>query len=186
MLNGAETVAKLLGFGAHDLGRRIRVVWGGAEYRGRGRDTHWQGEAHFTGAAITRMAKINAWNHEKLLEVRGGDTVAWEAITTGNFGGFDAWLEPGAAGRLEIETNLVSGAFDLADIGLDDIVLEAGGLERRIVIFRLPEENRCLELGETVTLPLKPRGDNPIWLRVTTEDGFNAWSSPIFLYREAG
>ena len=186
VLNGAETVATLRGFGAADLGQRIRVVWGGAEYRGRGRDTHWRGEARFTGARIARMAKINAWNHEKLLELRGGDTVAWEAITTGNFGGFDAWLEPGAAGRLEIETNLVSGAAALADIGLDDIVYEAGGLERRIVMFRLPEDNRCLELNETVTLPLKPRGDNPIWLRVTTEDGFNAWSSPIFLYREEG
>jgi hypothetical protein len=34
-------------------------------------------------------------------------------------------------------------------------------------------------------MSLSPKGDNPIWVRVTTEDGFNAWSSPIFLYRES-
>jgi hypothetical protein len=30
---------------------------------------------------------------------------------------------------------------------------------------------------------LRPVGDNPIWVSVYTEDGFQAWSSPIFAYR---
>ena len=31
-------------YAAADLGRRVRVLWQGAEYRGRGRETHWQGK----------------------------------------------------------------------------------------------------------------------------------------------
>jgi len=62
-------------------------------------------------------------------------------------------------------------------------VLEAGGLERRIRVFRLPEENPHREMTERVSVPLAPEGDNPLWICVTTEDGFQAWSSPIFVFR---
>ena len=63
-------------------------------------------------------------------------------------------------------------------------MLDGGGLDRRIRIFRLPAQNDCRELRRSVKLKLEPVGDNPIWVRVTTEDGYNAWSSPIFIYRE--
>ena len=183
VLNGAEVVETLRPYGEADLGGRIRMIWQGAEYRGRGRQTNWRGQARLSGGRIERIAPINAWNHERPTELKGDDLVTFNTLTTGNFGGFDAWIEAEPSARLEIETNLVSGAFDLAEIGLEDRVLDAGGLERKIRLFRLPDENPCRELQQTVRLELAPEGDNPIWVRVTTEDGFNAWSSPIFVYR---
>ena len=190
ILNGSEVVSTLRGFDDADLGNRIRVIWQGAEYRGRGRQTLWKGRAQFPGCRITRMSRINAWNHERPIEQQGDDTVSWDTLTTGNFGGFDVWFDAsqsdnGASNRLEIETNHVSGSFCLEEIGLEDTVLEAGGLERRIRVFRLPIANGCRELQGSARISLCPKGDNPIWVRVTTEDGFNAWSSPIFLYRES-
>jgi hypothetical protein len=184
VLNGSDTIATLRGFDAADLGNRIRVIWQGAEYRGRGRKTTWSGSAHFEGCRIERVAPINQWNHECPTEQQGDDRVTWDSITTGNFGGFDAWLESPAEGRLSIDSNHVSARVALADIGLGEAVLDGGGLDRRIRIFRLPAQNDCRELRRSVKLKLKPVGDNPIWVRVTTEDGYNAWSSPIFIYRE--
>ena len=67
---------------------------------------------------------------------------------------------------------------------MDDVVMEAGGLERRIRLFRLPEDNPHREINERVAVPLRPVGDNQIWVSVYTEDGFQAWSSPIFVYRK--
>jgi hypothetical protein len=61
--------------------------------------------------------------------------------------------------------------------------LEAGGLERQIRAFRLPEEISKLSLSTTLEIPLKASGDNPVWVCVTTEDGFQAWSSPIYAFR---
>jgi hypothetical protein len=185
ILNGSELVETLRGFDAADLGNRIRVVWAGAEYRGRGRKTTWRGSAHFEGRSLERVAPINQWNHERPTEQQGDDRVTWDTITTGNFGGFDAWLAPGCDGSLAIDSNHVSGRLALADIGLDEVVLNGGGLERKLRIFRLPDENPCRELRRSIEIDLKAVGDNPIWVRVTTEDGFNAWSSPLFLYREA-
>ena len=181
--NATDVVHTLRPYAASDLGSRVRVVWSGAEYRGRGRQSTWIGSARFRECAITKMAKINAWNHERLLEQRGSNTVEWNAITTGNFGGFDAWLDEGEAAHLDLATNHGEIHAPLADIGLHDTVLEAGGLERRIRVFRLPENNPHREMGETVRIPLRASGDNPLWICVTTEDGFQAWSSPIFVFR---
>ena len=90
---------------------------------------------------------------------------------------------PGATGRFDLACNHGALEVPLDDIGLDDVVMEAGGLERRIRAFRLPNENRCREMNETVKLDLHPSGDNPIWVSVFTEDGFQAWSSPIFVFQ---
>ncbi len=181
--NGTEVVAVLRPFEATELGSRIRVLWSGAEYRGRGRQTNWIGRARFGGSAITRFERINRWNHERLLEQNGSDTVEWNTLTTGNYAGFDAWLDEDPDGILDIATNLGNLSVAMRDIGLDDTVMEAGGLARRIRVFRLPDANPHRELRRTVTVPLKPAGDNPLWVSVFTEDGFQAWSSPIFAFR---
>ena len=183
VLNGHRPVETLRGHGPSDLGQRIRVIWSGAEYRGRGRQTTWRGSARFHDCRILAMAKINAWNHERRLEVDGHDLVTWEAITTGNFGGFDVWLEEGPAARLQLATNHVSSEMALAEIGHDDLILGAGGLRRELRISRLPESLTSRELSAEVEVPLEASGDNPLWVRVTTEDGFQAWSSPIYVFR---
>jgi len=182
--NGVDDITTLRPYSTADLGNRIRVVWSGAEYRGRGRQSSWIGRARFGGCTVQRIEKINAWNHERLLEQRGSDTVEWNAITTGNFGGFDAYLDTLQGAELDLRCNHGSLNVPLDGLGEDDTVLEAGGLERRIRVYRLPEINPHRSMQRSVEVALKPRGDNPLWVCVTTEDGFQAWSSPIFVYRE--
>ena len=183
--NGIKTVETVRPYTESDLGTRYRVIWQGAEYRGRGRQTNWSGRAKFSGAAITRMEKINAWNHERLLSVQGSDTVVWDAITTGNYGGFDVWLDDATGANLEVTSNHGKFSGALSDIGLEDTVIDCGGLERKIRIFRLPDENLHRELAYSAQIELAPKGDNPLWVCVTTEDGFQAWSSPIFLFKDS-
>jgi hypothetical protein len=181
--NGKQVVETVRGYDSTDLGSRIRVIWSGATYRGRDRQVEWHGSVRFHNCEITKMAKINAWNHEKLLEQVGHDTVYFDALTTGNFGGFDVWLEEGADAVLDIGSNMVSGRFPLSDIGIEDTVLDAGGLDCKIRAFRLPNENPHVELTADVDVALHGNGDNPLWICLTTEDGFQAWSSPVYIFR---
>ena len=157
------------------------MIWSGAEYRGRGRQSTWVGRARFGGCQVREMRKINAWNHERKLEQNGSDTVEWNAITTGNFGGFDAWLDESAGAQFDLACNHGSIELPLADIGLDDTVLDTGGLERRLRVVRLPETLTCREVTQRVRIPIKAGVDNPLWICVNTEDGFQAWSSPVFV-----
>ena len=183
--NGMDVLKTIRPYTESDIGERIRVIWSGAEYRGRGRESSWKGRARFNGAVVKRMAKINAWNHERVLENQGSDMVVFDAITTGNFGGFDAWIDPKQPGDLEITTNHGTLRAALSDIGIEDVVMEAGGLERKLRAFRLPEENPHRTLSTELEIALKPDGDNPLWVCVTTEDGFQAWSSPIYAFKSS-
>ncbi len=115
------------------------MIWSGAEYRGRGRNTRWSGQARFDGADIQKFETINQWNPENLFEQRGSDSVIWKTITTGNFMGFYALLSSANETRLRIATNHGKLDLDLSEIGLEPIVLQAGGLERKPSVQRLPE-----------------------------------------------
>jgi hypothetical protein len=181
--NGTERIEILRPYAKQDLGSRIRVIWSGAEYRGRGRQTTWIGRVRFNGSSVVRIVKFNIWNPEHLLAQRGSDTVEWNTLTTGNFGGFDAYLDEGADSFLDLACNHGTLNLPLAEIGLEDSVMEAGGLDRKIRVFRLPNVNQHCEIKQNITIPLRSSGDNPLWVCITTEDGFQAWSSPIFVFR---
>ena len=165
------------------LGRRIRVIWEGSEYRGRGRQTIWDGGCTLLGNEFERIAPINLWNLDKKLSQTGPAALAWEALTTGGFGGFDAWLSDARSGTLCIDTALVKCEIAVADIGLDDLIFEAGGIRRRIRVFRLPDENPHRRLHLSRRIPLEKSGDNAIYVCLTQEDGHLAWSSPIYVFR---
>ncbi len=181
--NGRDPIATFRGYDARSLGDRIRVIWSGAEYRGRGRNVNWNGTAVFEGTKIERLGKINAWNHERLLDVQGDNKVAFEAITTGNYGGFDVWLSEGGEGDLTLETDQGVLCVPLTDIGLEDIVKDCGGLKKELRVFRLPNEIKQRDMEIELPVGLHSSGDNPLWVCVTTEDGFQAWSSPIFVFK---
>ncbi len=164
-------------------GRRIRVIWEGSEYRGRGRQTVWDGGCTLDGNSFERIAPINMWNLDKKIEQTGPGTLSWAALTTGGFGGFDAWLADPRAGRLQIDTALVKCDIAIADIGRDDHVFDAGGIKRRIRIFRLPEENTHRRVKLSRRIELKDKGDNALYVCLTQEDGHLIWSSPIYIFR---
>ncbi len=178
--NGKECVQTFRPYGKVDLGNRIRTIWSGAEYRGRGRNTTWLGRADFGDAKLTAFNKINAWNPERMFEQRGTNQVIWDAITTGNFMGFDTIVDTNDA-TLNITTNRGDLELALSDIGMEDTVLDAGGLARQLKVFRLPEVNPHRSMDIEFDVPLTAGKDNPIWVCVTTEDGHQAWSSPIYV-----
>src|SRR5262249_43047954 len=65
VLHGKDVVKTVRPFGASDLGRRVRVLWQGAEYRGRGRETLWKGKLTIDGNRIGRFAPVNFLNPER-------------------------------------------------------------------------------------------------------------------------
>lgn len=178
---GAEVIETLRTYGKEDLGERVRVLWSGAEYRGRGRDCRWSGRIDFPGTRIRRVAPINNWNMERMLEQRGSDSVVFDSITTGNFVGFDAWLQTTDAARIHVATNRGTLTESLANVGLEPIVMDAGGLARRLSLQRLPATHLPRSLKASRRIRKRADGDTPIWICVTTEDGFQAWSSPIYV-----
>ncbi len=179
--NGTEVLESIRPYQAKDLGSRIRVLWSGAEYRGRGRETTWLGKAVFKNAAIKKMQVINSWNPERKFALENKETITWESITTGNLSGFDVWLNEEENSQLKIQTNHANLSVILHDLGLEEIKIEAGGLDRSIKVLRLPDLPLPLQFDTQIIVRLIPGKDNPLWICLTMEDGSQAWSSPIYL-----
>jgi hypothetical protein len=184
LFNGKDLVETIRPYGGAELGARIHVLWEGAEYRGRAREVIWDGTARFAGDTILHATPINFFNRDKTLDRVGEDGLAWRSLTTGNYAGFDVRLADGRSGHLELETRLVKADLPLAEIGLDDLLLEANGiLPRFIRVFRLPDDNPVRAMRFNRRLAIRDQGDNPLWLRLTQEDGTRAWTSPIYVFR---
>lgn len=182
VLHGILVAQTVRPFGASDLGRRVRVMWQGAEYRGRGRETLWQGKLTVTGNRIARFASVNFLNPERSVEeTTAGTALSWSSVTTGNLAGIDLWLDEALAGELQIETNIVSGTVDLASLTDNTIALDGGGLGRQLSIYRLPEADWSRHLTLDHQVSFAGGADLPVYLRVTQADGNQAWTSPIYL-----
>jgi hypothetical protein len=181
VLNGKEEVATHRGYEGSQLGRRIRLLFEGAEYRGRGREVFWAGHARLVGNRFERAQAINLFNADKPLRLAAdGSRVDVDTVTTGNFSGFDLWLADAHGGEIDIVTDIVTTRVPIAGIGLEDFVVDAGGLGRRLRLFRLPDENRTCRMRFEQPVRLRA-GDNPLYVRLTQEDGHQAWSSPIYV-----
>lgn len=183
--NGTEVLKRLRPYAEGDLGNRLHVMWSGAEYRGRGRNTNWRGRADLTGARIARFAPVNKLNPEMTLDQTGSASVIWNTVTTGNQMGFDVWLDQVAPdGQLAIHTSLGDLTLPLSDLGIEPAVMEAGGLARELRVQRLPEAPLPREITLRETVSVAATGDSPLWLCATFEDGNQAWTSPIYLFRD--
>lgn len=167
-----------------ELGRRVRLIWEGSEYRGRGRQSVWNGTATLQGNSFERVAPINLWNLDKPLQQPAPGQLAWNTLTTGGFGGADVTLADAHAGKLKIDTTLVQAELAVASIGLEDQVLDTGGgIQRRMRVFRLPDVNTVCGTKLVRRIPLDA-GEDALYVCITLEDGHRIWSSPTYLLKE--
>lgn len=184
IFNGLNLIETIRPYAKEDLGSRIRVVWEGAEYRGRFRQVIWDGSAFLSENEIISASPINFFNKDKTLNQPSPFELNWRALTTGNIGGFDMVLADPYSGTLKIETPLIKAGVPLEDIGFEDEVFDNSGvLPRYLKLFRLPTINPHQSLQFERSISLQPQGDNPIFVRVTLEDGTLCWTSPIYVYR---
>jgi hypothetical protein len=181
--DGLDLIETVRPYAAADLGRRVRLVYEGAEYRGRARTTTWDGTLAITGNRILKAAVINNWNLDRGIQQQSETMLAWKAVTTGNYGAIDLWLEAPNVGILTFKTAPVSGLAAIADLGADTRIFAAGGLERAVKLQRLPEVMTERHLRLERTIKLRERGDTRLFVRVQQEDGHRLWSSPIYLFR---
>ena len=180
--NGTETLEVLRPYTENELGKRIRVLWEGSEYRGRGRETVWDGFAELIGNEFESLTAINRYNLDKKFEQTTPSCVEWTALTTGGFGGFDAVLRDSHCGQLKIVTQLVRESIPIEQIGRDELIFANGGIDRRIRVFRLPDINPNYQVCLDREIKLHTDRDNALYVRITLEDGHVAWASPIYVF----
>ncbi|MGZ0174223.1 MAG: DUF3604 domain-containing protein [Planctomycetales bacterium] len=183
--NAMKVLKTVRTYGKEDLSNRVKLLWQGAEVRGRGRQVTWDGELTVTGNSIRDFETINFWNQEKRCEQLSKRQLKWQSITTGGVAGLILDLAKPTAGSIDLSTTQKSLKAKIVDLNIKGRTRAAGGLGKAISAYRLPPANGPLDCSIEFTPSPKQlsKGDNPFYICVVQEDGHMAWSSPIYLVR---
>ena len=179
---GSQVVSSLRPAGGGVSGRRVKVAWSGAEVRGRARVARWDGCLTVRGNSLAAVTPVNFWDPDHQPQAIGPAGLEWRSSTTGGLAGLILELERPGQGTIEVRTAQGDLVANVADLALEPTVLEAGGLRKRLAVGLLPEARAAArEVRLAVPLGALAAGDNPVYVRVTQEDGHMTWSSPIYL-----
>ena len=180
VFNGLERIDHRRG-GDPAAGDRILVWWSGSHRRGRGRHVDWSGFCELDGNELTDVRPVNFHNPDRPLRQISGSRLEWESITTGGMSGFVGRLSSPSSGSLRIETERLSHVLDLSKLGDEEVSIDAGGVDARLRVMRLPSGNEALEVSFEADYELHRDTRNAVYVRITQEDGTMTWSSPIYV-----
>lgn len=160
--------------------RRVRLCWGGARMRGRGRRAVWDGHIELAGACIERAQTFAFDSPLDGIQRMNPQRIELRSRTTGDLDGVDLWLDQASRGRIVFRCELGELSVTLEELDIHRRV-ELGGLDLHAAITRYPEtlHDTTLALAHDVTL--EPGKTTPLFIKVIQTDGHLAWSSPVYV-----
>jgi hypothetical protein len=164
---------------------RYRIAWAGSRVRGRDRLTRWDGSLELSAGRVLAAEPFAMENPEKGITRRTERRLEWISNTTGDDDGVDVTLDCPADAVLRLRTPVIDLDVPLAELAAGTTrEFPAGGVDLRAFMRRLPARDVARELAFDVTDPAPPAGCAAYWIRVTQEDGAQAWTSPVYLTRD--
>ena len=181
LVNGTTPTASYYTYTNADIGRRVKILWSGAEVRGRARQATWDGHLTVKDNRISDVTAVNFWNPERSITQTDDNHLQWQSITTGGICGMILTLDEPKIGTIDIETAQGSFALQVETLQREPTIKDVGGLQKQIAAYALPDSPSPCEASIEMPVEDIHRGDNPIYLRMTQEDGHMAWTSPVYL-----
>ncbi len=161
-------------------GDQIRVAWSGQRIRARNRLVRWDGSLEIDRGRILGAKGYAFDSPAEGIEGVTDRTVSWKSVTTGDADGVILRLDASSEATLDFKTPVLNQRVSLQEIGDSPIIVEAGGIDMKVVFERLP-----LGIGREVAFTFReaalPIGCHPYWVRVLQTDGAKAWASPIYV-----
>ncbi len=167
--------------GAGQDPRRIRIAWGGATLRGRGRHVTWDGGLTVTGARILEVTPFAFDNPGEGITGWDAGHVAWSSVTCGDHDGIVLTLDDAAHATIAFVCPLVSLTFGARDLQRGAIRRDLGGVGRFVTAQLAPESPGPEQVTFRFTDREAPPGEHAYYVRAVQVDGHMAWSSPIFV-----
>jgi hypothetical protein len=161
---------------------RYRFAWAGSRVRGRDRLTTWDGSLELSAGRIVEAVPFAMENPEKGIVERTDTRVRFISNTTGDDDGLDLTLDAPAGAVLRFRSPVVDLDVPVADLSSGATrVHPLGGVDLRVFARRLPARGQTRELRFDHTDAPPAGGSHAYWIRVTQEDGAQAWTSPVYL-----
>ena len=147
----------------------------------------WDGRLSVRDGGIRACRPVAFVSPCDRLRLASPQDLSWTSVTAGNRMDVLLQLEGGPATRCRFESGPAVFAFAPAQARLAPLVVDAGGVSRRVVVEPAPDEDgpRRVELAWRDTRPVAGAcADACAYsVRVTQVDQHRAWSSPVYVAR---
>lgn len=163
--------------------KRVRVCWGGARIRGRGRRVVWDGSISLDDGSIVRAEAVGFDSPLDGIQDWDASGVRFRSRTTGDMDGIDLWLYDADQGVIELTTPVGGMRVDVAELGVEPIVEKYGGVEMRVSIRRYPETVSTWSASLEEEIETEINRQTPLFVKAIQTDGHSAWSSPVYVTR---
>ncbi|MHA1149800.1 MAG: DUF3604 domain-containing protein [Promethearchaeota archaeon] len=187
IFNGLNLLEMIKPYQEEDIknSKKIRVQWEGAELKARRRNARWNGSLNIINNEIIEANPFSFWNLDAPLVQNSAKLLSWDTYTSGSVQGFDVLFKDCMKGEISFKSNQISFALTLAEITPRDTIFQAGGLGKQVKLFRVPEVNKInsIQLERTVILAPTKEKDDRIYVKITLENGHQAWTSPMYFFR---
>ncbi|MBI4277644.1 MAG: hypothetical protein HY660_04230 [Armatimonadetes bacterium] len=162
---------------------KVRVTWGGARIKGRGRHTTWHGGLTLSEGRITAITDPMFHNRRYGVIEQGERHVRWQSITFGNRHGFTLSVDVPPDAAIRVETPPARVEFTLGEVERDsEVFFDCGGVGQHVRAARVPAGSAAEHCDFTFRDDNARAGVNAYWVRVIQADGETAWSSPIYVH----
>jgi hypothetical protein len=185
VFRGLEVIATVTPYSRASFAgsHRYRVAWAGSRVRGRDRLTTWDGHLELSAGRIVDAVPFSMENPEKGIRRRTERRVEFVSNTTGDDDGIDLTVDAPSDAVIAFRSPVI--ALDIPLASLADgatVTFPAGGVDLRAFARRLPASDLTRELAvDAVDLTPPPGPCHAYWIRVTQEDGVQAWTSPVYI-----
>jgi hypothetical protein len=181
VFNGLDLIHTYKPYSIDESSDRIKILWNGAKVRGQDRMVSWNGSLEIEINKILDFQSINFLNPNLPVNKINPQKLEWESFTTGTPKGLILTLEQPYKGLISIETTQTNVQCDLCEVRNEVMSWKLGDLDKELMIYRLPKNLDKRQVSFELPINQLKKGDNPIYVRGTQEDGFAIWSSPIYL-----
>jgi len=163
--------------------RRVRVSWGGARMRGRGRRIRWDGCITVTGPRIIAAEPFAFDAHTDGIDEVNHERVHFTSATTGDVDGVDLMLADAQRGSVEFESPVGNCRIDLAELDRTGAPrrFDFGGLDVHVAFRRYPEMFTETHADLHARVTGFDNSMTPFFIKTVQCDGHMAWSSPVYV-----
>jgi len=161
--------------------QRLRLLWGGAREIGTAaaQRQSWKGSLELSEGVIHDVMDVGLQSPKD--EITHLDQrVTFNCATAGNDMGFSFEAEGSSEAICRVVTELGDADTPLSQLRQETMVIDAGGVNRRIELGPAPSENSAMSVEATFEHLEPPTGEHAYWVRVTQIDRHRAWSSPVY------
>jgi hypothetical protein len=165
----------------------LRLLWGGTESCGTARDqlVDWKGRLTVRDGWIDGVEPVGFIPPADHVELVDPHTLNITSVTAGNHMGVELDLAGDASTVCRFESGPVTFEFALNQVQQAPMTVAAGGLNRRVCVGPAPDADASCRAELSFRDNRAHVGDCPYWVRVTQVDQHRAWSSPVYVTRQA-